>query len=259
MDSFSIGYCGILGMVIGSFLNVCIYRIPREESLVWPGSHCPCCNRKLTAAELVPVIGFLMLKGRCRTCGIRISARYPMVEALTGLAFLWAAINAQTTLDFIGSALFLSGLIVIFLIDYDHWIIPNAVVFPLLAAALIISGLKGMFLENLLTAAGGYAGFFAIRIIGTIAAKQEAMGQGDVKMAAMMGAFLGWRLLLAGFFIAFLVGAIVSIALILYRRSGVKDEIPFGPMLAIGGAIAMISGPEIIDWYGNLISRLWSL
>ncbi len=254
-----IGYIGVIGLVIGSFLNVCIYRLPRGESLVWPGSHCPSCGKRLKALELIPIFSYLALKGRCSECGFRISPRYPVVEAVTGLAFFWSAATAESPLNLANSILFFSGLIVVFFVDIDHWIIPDQVVIPLGLAGLLIAGIQGwgVLKDHALAAGIGFFGFWAIAIMGTFLLKKEAMGGGDVKLAAMMGAFLGTELLLAGLFIGFLIGGLVSFALIAVKGKKIKDQIPFGPMLAAGGMIAMVKGEAIINWYGAWIAGLW--
>lgn len=255
MDIIPGGFFGIIGLFIGSFLNVCIYRIPRKESLVWPGSHCPGCGRPLGAADLAPVLSYVFLRGRCRTCGMKISARYPLVELMTGAAFYWSAMDAQGDVaQFAGNILLLSGLIVIAFIDIDHWIIPDRVVFPLAAAGLIISAIRGMLPEAALGAAGGFLGFYAIAVIGTLLTKKEAMGGGDIKLAGMLGCFLGWKLLLTALFLSFLLGSLVSLPLLLGRKRGGRDPIPFGPMMAAGAALALIKGEELLRWYGDFIA-----
>lgn len=259
MDRIPAGFFGILGLVIGSFLNVCIYRLPRKESLMRPGSHCPACERKLSAAELAPVLSYLFLRGRCRTCGYRIPVSYPIVEAITGLAFYWAAATANGPLDFLRAILFLSGLIVVFFIDLRHGIIPDVVVLPLLAAGLALAAAAGrsVFAGSLIAAAGGFFLFWLIYVVGTWLLKKEAMGGGDLKLAAMMGAYLGPGMLAAGLFMGFLIGAVIAAWLMLTRRREARDAMPFGPMLAAGGILAFVKGQAIINWYGDLITFIW--
>lgn len=255
MDNVPSGFFAILGLCIGSFLNVCIYRMPRGESLAWPGSRCPACGRPLGVSDLAPVVSYLALRGRCRSCGTGISPRYPLVEAVTGAAFWWAAESSGgDEVALAGKMLLLSGLIVIFFIDLEHWIIPDKVVYPLAAAGLVISGLSGTLTDALLGAAAGFFGFWAIALAGTYLAKKEAMGGGDIKMAGMLGCFLGLKMLLTGLFMAFLVGSLVSLPLLALRRRGSKDPIPFGPMLAVGAAIALVKGDRILAWYGDWIA-----
>jgi leader peptidase (prepilin peptidase) / N-methyltransferase len=259
LERLPVGFFGLLGLVTGSFLNVCIYRLPRKESLVWPGSHCPSCGRRLTAPELVPVLSYLILKGKCRTCGFSIPARYPVVEAVTGVVFYWAAANANGSLDFARSALFLTGLIVVFFIDLEHGLIPDSVTLPLLAVGLgfAAAGGESVFQDRLSAAGGGFFLFWGIYLVGTWLLKKEAMGGGDLKLAAMMGAFLGVRMLAVGLFLGFLFGALVSLWLMATGRKHARDAVPFGPMLAMGGVVAFMKGADIINWYGGLMSRLW--
>ncbi len=277
-----------MGLVIGSFLNVCIYRLPRGESLIWPGSHCPACGKRLSPAELVPVLSYFLLRGRCRGCGFGIPKRYPLVELATGLVFYWAAAEAAgSPLNFLNYIIFLSGLIVITYIDLDHWIIPDRIVFPMLAVGLGIGALMGreIFLDRLVGAGVGFAGFWLIAWAGMymlgfedrlgmeISAKllflkvfckgdgdagyRTAMGGGDIKLAAMMGAYLGLSLLVTGLFLAFLIGSLISMGLLLSRRRDARDAVPFGPMVAAGGAAALIKGQAVIEWYGGFVARLW--
>jgi len=292
LDKIPAGFFGIIGLVIGSFLNVCIYRIPKGESLAWPGSHCPKCGKGLKPADLVPVFSYLMLKGRCRTCGIRIPARYPLVEAVTGLAFLWAAhAAAGSPLNFANYIIFLSGLIVIFFIDLDYLIIPDRIALPMLVIGLAMAAFirqdgHTVFYDRLGAAAAGFAAFFLIAWGGAYLLRfeeklameigssllfmkvfykgdgdveRDAMGGGDIKLAAMMGAFLGLKLLATGLFLSFLIGSAVSVGLMATGRKGAKDAVPFGPMMAAGGILALIKGTEIINWYAGFMAKLWGL
>jgi leader peptidase (prepilin peptidase) / N-methyltransferase len=290
LDKIPAGFFGIVGLVIGSFLNVCIYRIPKGESLVWPGSHCPECGRGLKPFDLIPVVSYVLLRGKCRSCGFRIPARYPLVEMLTGISFYWAATaSAGSPLNFLNYILFLSGLTVIFFIDLDHLIIPDRIALPLLLAGLILAAFikqdgRPVFVDHLVGTVVGFAVFFLIawggmhmlrfedRLGMDIGASllfmkvfykgdadvgRDAMGGGDVKLAAMMGAFLGLKLLAAGLFLSFLIGSVVSIGLLMSGRKGAKDAVPFGPMMAAGGVLALIKGQAIINWYADLMARLW--
>lgn len=259
MEMIPAGFFGALGLTIGSFLNVVIRRLPIGESLVWPGSHCPECGKKLGVLELVPVLGYIGLRGKCAGCGVRISPRYPVVEAATGAGFYWAAVNAAGPLDFVNSILLLSGLIAIFFIDLDHGIIPDVISLPLTAAGLALGAAMGTFPDRAIAAAGGFALFWSIRFIGTLLAKQEAMGFGDVKLAAMIGAFLGIKMAATGLFLGFLIGGIMAVWLMTMKKRGAKDPIPFGPMMAAGGAIALVKGQAALDLYAMCVARIWSL
>lgn len=258
LDNIPSGFFGVVGLFIGSFLNVCIYRLPRQESLVWPGSHCPACGRFIKPLELIPVVSYLLQRGRCRTCGETISLKYPVVELITGVVFYWAAGYADgDVLKFTSAILFLSGLVVVFFVYLSHWIIPDKVVFPLTAVGLVLSAFQGTFLSSIAAAAVGFFGFYAIAWLGTLLLKKEAMGGGDIKLAGMIGCYLGMRLMLAGFFLAFLIGAIVSLPLLLTRRREAQDPVPFGPMMSVGAALALIKGTELLDWYGDWMVRIW--
>lgn len=258
MESMPVWFYGFLGLFIGSFLNVCIYRIPRQESLAWPGSHCPGCGRFITPAELIPVISWLLQRGKCRGCGMKISARYPFVELLTGIAFLWAAASANgNELVFASRILFLSGLIVIFFVDIDYWIIPDKVVFPLIGAGLVIAWANGTVVESATAGCVGFTAFLLIAIVGTFLMKKEAMGGGDIKLAGMIGVYLGMSNMLLGLFLAFFIGSLASIPVLIAGRKKTLDPVPFGPMMAAGAAAAMIYGQEILRWYGLWMQNLW--
>ena len=258
MDNLPSGFFGIVGLFIGSFLNVCIYRLPRRESLSWPGSHCPACGRNLTVTDLVPVLSYLALRGKCRTCGAKISPRYPFIELLTGIAFHWSAEHAGgNAAEMAASMLLLSGMIVVFFTDLDHWIIPDKLLLPLALAGLVLSVFRGMFVDSIEAAAIGFLGFYAIAILGTAALKKEAMGGGDIKLAGVIGLYLGTKNMLAGFFLAFLFGALVSIPMLLSRKRGSGDPLPFGPMMALGAVAALVKGPELLEWYGDWMAKLW--
>jgi len=258
LNIFPVAYYGFIGLFIGSFLNVCIYRLPRRESLAWPGSHCPACGKGLGPAELVPVLSYLIQGRKCKTCGVKISPRYATVELITGIAFYWAAANADNSwITFLKYAAFLSSLIIVFFVDLDHMIIPDAVVFPLTAFGLLLAAGAGWpaLKDSVVAAAAGFAAFYAIATIGTILAGRDAMGFGDVKFAAMLGSFLGMKMLATGLFLSFLIGTLVSLPWVLLK--GRKQAIPFGPMMVAGSVIALIWGAEVVNWYAEFVDRLW--
>ncbi|MGE5423451.1 MAG: prepilin peptidase, partial [Ignavibacteriales bacterium] len=203
----------IIGLVIGSFLNVCIYRIPRNESIVFPSSHCPACGHDLTFRDLIPIMSYIFLHGRCRSCRCRISARYPLVELLTGIIFLILYLRYGYSLTFIFSAIMMAAMIVVFFIDYDHLIIPNKVVI----FASIIAGLMVFYnfftplavygdsrwWNPLLGALIGSGSLLLVALLGSLIFKtDEAMGGGDIKLMIPIGLFLGWRLTLLTLFLA---------------------------------------------------------
>lgn len=242
---------GLLGLLIGSFLNVVIYRVPRGESIVSPGSHCPACGHCLRAWELVPVISFLIQKGQCRNCRARISWRYPMVELLTGVLFyLTAALSFGMEIHLarlLLNLVFVAVLIALAFIDLDTFRLPDVLTLPLLGL-----GLLGAFLvqgdptgwESVLSTLGAGGLFWIIARV-----YPQGMGLGDVKLVAAMGAFLGFPSIFLAVFAGSLVGAITGIFLLLLGKKSFSQQIPFGPYLALGAILALFWGTRIFDWY----------
>jgi leader peptidase (prepilin peptidase) / N-methyltransferase len=241
---------GLFGAIIGSFLNVCIYRLPRGRSVVWPASACPGCERQLAWYENIPVIAYLALGGRCRTCGIPISPRYPIVEATTGVLFAAAFWYYGPSALLVSRLVLVCALIVLFAIDLEHHLLPNVITLP---------GIAVGFAFSLLTEPGWISSVIGILLGGgvlyTIAEvyyrvrHEEGLGMGDVKMLAMVGAFLGWKLTLVTLMLASFSGSIVGLALIVSRRGSLKYALPFGTFLAMGAALAATIGPGVLDWY----------
>jgi len=242
----------VLGLLIGSFLNVCVWRIPRKESIVSPPSRCPACGHRLSPAELVPVVSWLALRGRCRHCGARISPRYPLVELLTAALFAAVALRfgfAWVTLPM----LFLTAvLIAASLIDAEHAIIPNGLVLAglvpgVLAAALRMNG--GPWWDGLAGALAGAVPLIAIDLLSRLILRREGMGGGDVKLMAMVGLFLGWRLTLLSLLLAVYLGGLAGIVLLATRVLRRGGQFPFGPFLAAGSMLSMLAGGEILNWW----------
>lgn len=234
----------VLGAIVGSFLNVVIYRLPRGESLIRPRSRCPSCGKQISAWDNIPIVSFLLLRGRCRACGAPIAWRYPMVELTAGLLVVAAWLRDGSWLDVAGSVVFLLSLLAVFFIDLAHHIVPNAITYPGIAVGLLLAAAQGRFVDGLLAAAGAGAFFLLVAIL-----SRGGMGGGDVKLAAMMGAFLGWPSIVVAMLIAFTGGATVGVLLIASGRRTRKDPIPFGPALAVGGIVALFFAGPIIDWY----------
>lgn len=234
----------VLGAIVGSFLNVVIYRLPRGESLVRPRSRCPSCGRQISAWDNIPIVSFLLLRGRCRACRAPIAWRYPVVELTAGLLVVAAWLRDGSWLDVAGSVLFLLSLLAVFFIDLAHHIVPNAITYPGIAVGLLLAAAQGRLVDGLLAAVGAGAFFLLVAIL-----SRGGMGGGDVKLAAMMGAFLGWPSIVVAMLIAFTGGATVGVLLIASGRRTRKDPIPFGPALAVGGIIALFFAGPIIDWY----------
>ncbi len=250
MDTYLAIVVGLLGLCVGSFLNVCIYRIPLEKSLLRPPSHCPSCKRPLRWFENVPVFGWIALRGRCRTCGTPISAEYPIVEALTAAVFLWAWWQYGWGWLFASRVLFGCSLLVLFFIDLHHRILPNVITLPGIVIGFLlslvnppgwVSSLIGLVVGGLIPLA---VAEIYLRIRG-----DEGLGMGDVKMLAMIGAFLGWQSMLLTLVLASFLGSFVGLGLIAIRRGGMKSALPFGTFLAIAALIAASAGDRIVGWY----------
>jgi leader peptidase (prepilin peptidase)/N-methyltransferase len=241
-----IAVAAVLGALIGSFLNVVIHRLPAGESLVRPGSHCPACNAPVRAFDNVPVVSWLVLRGRCRSCGARISPRYPAVEALTAAGFA-AVVAARGFDDGLWLELpFVACLIALAGIDLDHKLLPNKIVYPMAAYGLVASAVvdTGDFPEHLIAGTGAFA-FLLIAVL----AYPSGMGMGDVKLGGTMGLYLGVSVVPA-LLAAFLTGT--AFGLVVIAREGAqarKKAVPFGIFLAIGGLVGVLAGPELIDFY----------
>jgi leader peptidase (prepilin peptidase)/N-methyltransferase len=245
--AFAAAVAGAFGATIGSFLNVVAYRLPRAESLVHPGSHCPGCGTAIKVYDNVPVFGWLLLRGRCRTCRTAISPRYPIIEALTGALAVAVVLTKHSASSIVLGLVLVAVLVPVALIDLEHRIIPNKITLPAALAAVAIGAaldLKGV-PEQLI--AGAAAGGF---LLAFLLMYPRGMGMGDVKLAAVLGLLLGRSVavaILAGVLTATLVGAVVI------ARVGVdkgrKTAVPFGPFLALGGIIGLLAGPAIIHWY----------
>jgi leader peptidase (prepilin peptidase)/N-methyltransferase len=239
----------MFGLIVGSFLNVCIYRLPRRESIVFPPSRCARCGRKLRWYENVPVLSWLALRARCRTCGERISLMYPLVEAATAAIFVLVYLQFGVTLLGVSRLLFAAALVVLFVIDLQHQILPNAITLPGIAAGFLFSlvtppGPRDSLIGIVLGGAVPYAIAEAyLRIRG-----HEGLGMGDVKMLAMIGAFLGWQLTLLTLLIASLSGSVVGLGFIAAGK-GARYALPFGTFLAAGAIVAMFTGEAFIAWY----------
>ncbi len=245
--AFAAAFAGVLGATVGSFLNVVAYRLPRRESLVRPGSRCPGCGTAIKTYDNVPVLGWLVLRGRCRTCKTRISPRYPIVEALTAALAVTVVLTKHTTSEVLLGLTLIAVLVPVALIDLEHRIIPNKITLPAAVAAVAIGcalDLRGV-PEQLIAGAGagGFLLFFAL-------AYPRGMGMGDVKLAAVLGLFLGRSVavaILSGVLLGTVVGAVVMARVGVER--GRKTAVPFGPFLAIGGVIGLLAGPAIVHWY----------
>jgi leader peptidase (prepilin peptidase)/N-methyltransferase len=236
----------VLGAVVGSFLNVVIVRLPRGQSVVRPPSHCGACGKPIRWFDNIPVLSFLWLRGRCRVCQTQISWRYPVIEATTAILFALTAGRLGSGFELLESWLFVVVLIAIAAIDLEHQIIPDSISLPAIAAGLALSFLapSRTWTDSLLGIAVGAGLPFAVIII-----SRGGMGGGDMRLGALIGAFLGWQLALLSFFMAVLLGGLVATALLLAGRRGRKDRIPFGPFLAWSGVMSLLWGDALLRWY----------
>lgn len=269
--------CVLLGLLIGSFLNVVIHRLPiimerdwriqcaelanspaptfEPLSLLAPRSRCPHCGHQIGAIENIPVLSYLLLKGRCKGCGKGISPRYPLVEALTGLLFGYAAWRYGFTLATAGSLLFIAAMIALTFIDFDTQLLPDDITLPLVWAGLLIN-LNGTFSTLPNAVIGAVAGYLILWLVYwafKLATGKEGMGYGDFKLLAAIGAWFGWQMLPLVILASSFVGAIVGIALIVLARQGRNVPIPFGPYLAAAGVIALFWGKSLNQAYLGLI------
>ena len=239
------------GLVIGSFLNVCIHRLPAGRSVVHPRSSCPGCGHLIRGYDNIPVLSYLILRGRCRDCGTRISPRYPLVELLSGgFAAMTAARFGAGWEGLIMFALVASFLVVTF-IDLDHRIIPDVISLPGIGLGLAASFLPGMLtpVDSLIGLLAGGGSLFLVAWGYELITHREGMGGGDIKLLAMIGAFMGWKGVFFTIFVASLTGTLAGVALMLRRHGGMKLAVPFGPFLAIGAIAYLFIGPETFAWY----------
>ena len=251
----------LFGAVIGSFLNVCIYRVPRGQSIVRPSSQCTSCGRPVRFYDNIPVISYLLLRGKCRSCGTALSLRYPLVELLNALLYLIVLkrFYDASPLAVMAYFAFASALLVIFFIDVDFQIIPDSITLPGIPLALALAstvlpdpfaryGLLG-FQASLLGVLAGGGFFYLAAILGKAVFKKDAMGGGDIKMMAMVGGVMGWKAVLLTTFAASLLGSLIGVSMILLKGREWGARIPFGPYLAIGALISMLWGQDIMIWY----------
>ncbi len=252
------GFCAFLGLFVGSFLNVVIYRVPAGESVVSPRSKCPFCGTQLSSWDNVPVVSWLILRAKCRTCGAHISARYPLIETATAVLFgcvgWWLGLSWD-----LPAFLYLAAVgLALAMIDLDTRRLPNSIVLPSYGVAIVLLGVAAIVDQRLpdlgravVSGAIAFAIYFVLALI-----YPAGMGFGDVKLAGVLGIYLGWvgwASVAVGLFAAFLLGAVVGIALMIVRRGGRKTAIPFGPFMIAGAFIGLWCGPAILNWYAGLV------
>lgn len=240
----------LLGLAVGSFLNVCIHRLPRGQSLVHPASRCPKCGYALRWYDNIPVLSYAKLLGRCRQCRTRISIRYPLVELATMALFAGNGLVFGWTPLLVPRLLFACMLVVLFAIDLEHHLLPNLVTLPGIVLGLIASAVLPPGIVDAII--GVFVGGGVLWAIGEAYYRysgQEGMGGGDVKMLAMIGAFLGWKLVLVTLVLSSFAGSIIGLVVIVLKRGGMKYALPYGTFLALGALIASLFGERIVNWY----------
>ena len=258
MSVIVITLAALFGLCIGSFLNVCIHRLPREESVVHPGSHCGACGAPVAWYDNLPVISYLVLGGKCRACRAPYSVRYLWVEVLTAVVFaITAAVTPPDALHILLGArlVFAALLIALFFIDLEHQLLPDVLTLPGIAIGLLASlFVPPGIVACVIGAAVGGGVLQAIRLAWKRATGQHGMGFGDVKMLAMIGAFLGWEQVWFVLFAASLTGAVVGVAITVAGRGSMKTRLPFGTFLAVAALIAAWWGEPLVAWYVGLIT-----
>ncbi len=246
--------CGLLGLLIGSFLNVVIHRVPQRVSVVRPRSSCPECGAAISNRDNIPVLSWVLLRGRCRHCAHPIPVRYPLVEVATAVLFAVTAVRIGAEWELPAYLLFTAVLIAVTVIDLQHFIVPNRIVFPtlyvsvpLLALAALLAGEWSPLWTALIGALIGGVSLFVIHFV-----YPRGMGMGDVKLALVLGLYLGWLGIdhvVLGLFLGFLLGAVIGLGLIALRLRSRKDHVPFAPFLAAGAYLAVLFGEPLLRWY----------
>lgn len=241
----------IFGAIFGSFLNVCIIRLPKEESIITPGSHCPHCHSPIKFYDNIPLISYLFLRGKCRYCKRSISIQYPLVEGITAISSLLLFLRYGLSWSYLFYFSFFAALIVITVIDLYHQIIPDVISIPGigvgLLGALILPHIT--FFNSLMGILLGGGSLFVVATLYQWLFKREGMGGGDVKLLAMIGAFLGWDAVVLTILLGSLVGSIIGIMIMALKGKDFKYAIPFGPFLSLGAVTALFYGEGIVKWY----------
>jgi len=262
----------ILGAVVGSFLNVCIYRLPREESIAFPPSHCTSCNNPIKFYDNIPILSYLILGGKCRNCSMRISPIYPIIELISAVLTLLAVRQFGINMDTLFYIVLIYSLIIITFIDLEHMIIPNVITFPGIGVGIIFNliitnwgyasdlldtpDLKNFLrlisevpiMSSILGVLIGGGLLYFIGFLYEVIRKREGMGMGDVKLLAMLGAFLGWQGVIFIVFLSSIIGTVIGLSIILYQRENLKYAIPFGPFLSIAAIIYIFTGGFSIEF-----------
>jgi leader peptidase (prepilin peptidase)/N-methyltransferase len=241
----------ILGAMVGSFLNVCIFRLPKEESIVWPGSHCPHCNHPIKFYDNIPLVSYFLLGRKCRYCEGSISFQYPLIEGITALSSFFLFVRFGPSLSYLIYFAFVAALIVITVIDLYHQIVPDAISLPGIGIGLLTSFVNPhiTFLHSLIGVILGGGSLFLVATLYQWLFRREGMGGGDVKLLAMIGAFLGWKAVILTILSSSLIGSIAGILIMVLKGKTFRYAIPFGPFLSLGAVIALFYGESLIRWY----------
>ena len=243
-----------LGLILGSFVNVLIYRLPRGKSVIFPSSACPGCGKPIAPYDNIPVLSYLLLGGRCRRCKASISPRYPLVESLVGGASLWIYLRHGFGLEYVVELAFVSAMVSLVFIDYDHHLLPNAITYPGIVAGLLLAGPRDgiTVIDALLGAVVGAGLLLAVAELYLRLRRIEGLGMGDVKMMGMVGAFLGVKPVLLTLFLGSLIGSVVGVGAVWLGGRGMQTKLPFGTFLGLAAATALFVGRPLIDWYTGL-------
>lgn len=243
---------GIFGLLFGSFANVCVYRIPRHESVSYPGSHCPACGQAIAWYDNVPLLSYLLLRGRCRHCGTHIALRYPLLEGLMGISWAWLTWHFGPTLALLMALMLVTMLWILTLIDLETGLLPDALTVPGIGLGMAFSFWIGDPLSSLIGIVAGYGVFWLLARLFLLATKREGMGHGDFKLLAMLGAFFGWQALPFIVFISSLSGAVVGSLYLWLSRRGMRAAVPYGPFLAVAGVAWLLWGSGM-RWYLGML------
>lgn len=256
IQSLMVVYSALIGLALGSFVNVCIYRIPLKKSIISPPSSCPHCGNRVRFYDNIPLISYLLLRGKCRYCRTPLAWHYPAVEAMIGLLSLSLFIRYGVSYQYLLWLLFTSALVAITFIDLHHQIIPDVISLPGIIVGLAASFAPGaavMWHESIIGIIAGGGSLFLVAFIYQRITGRDGMGGGDIKLLAMIGAWMGWRSLPIIIFLSSLVGSVIGLCFLLASGKGLRVRIPFGPFLSLAALVCLFFGPEILNWYYSLL------
>jgi len=251
-DSVLVSMAGVLGLIFGSFANVCVHRLPSKDSVVMPGSRCPSCGHGIAWFDNIPLLSYLLLHGRCRYCRKRIPVRYPLLELLMGLSWLGLAWHYGLTRELAQAVVLVSMLWILTLIDLEQGLLPDILTLPGIIIGCLFGLWFGHFTDSVIGVVAGYGFFWLVARLFLLATGREGMGYGDFKLLAMLGAFFGWQALPVIIFMASITGVVFGGAYLILSRRHARAEIPFGPYLAFAGAMWMLWGPA---WLHSCLVR----